>query len=141
MNQFEFAERLGVTQSAISQIRTKNKISSRMIATICAVFPQVNKGWLETGKGEMFISDQVEEMVADPRGIYQLPGNPELTEMAGMMEEVVSSGNRTVIDALKQNLVAFRYAVRAGRELENLGVEKPGTSINPPYLDDVLSGE
>ena len=28
-----------------------------MITTICAVFPQVNKSWLETGKGEMLLAD------------------------------------------------------------------------------------
>jgi len=57
LTQEEFAEKLGVTQSSISQIKSKNKISSRMVATICAVFPQVNRGWLTTGKGDMFVAD------------------------------------------------------------------------------------
>ena len=57
LNYVEFSHKLGVTHGAISQIKTKNKISGRMITTICAVFPQVNKSWLETGKGEMLLAD------------------------------------------------------------------------------------
>jgi transcriptional regulator with XRE-family HTH domain len=127
LSQVEFGEKLGVTQSSISQIKSKNKISSRMIATICAVFPQVNKVWLTTGKGEMFVTSPGEEasIVKEDHQPYSKYG-AEIDDMIRILVEIMQSSNTTVKEALKQNLIAFQFAIHAGKERDDLK-----TIVNP----------
>lgn len=50
----KFAEKLGLTHSAISLIESgKNTLTEQNINLICLTF-QVNRSWLRTGKGSMF---------------------------------------------------------------------------------------
>jgi transcriptional regulator with XRE-family HTH domain len=54
LNQEEFAQRIGLTQTALSMIELeKVALTKKNIKLICATFA-VEENWLRTGKGEMF---------------------------------------------------------------------------------------
>ena len=51
----EMGAKVGVTASALSYVeKGKAKLSNRLIAAICGVFPQVSETWLRDGTGDMF---------------------------------------------------------------------------------------
>lgn len=65
IKQVEFANRIKVDQSYISKLlspKSKLKPSERLIDDICQEF-QVNKKWLLTGEGEMFVEISENEKV------------------------------------------------------------------------------
>jgi len=54
LNQGEFAQRIGLTQNALSMIELeKVALTEKNIKLICATFA-VDEDWLRTGNGEMF---------------------------------------------------------------------------------------
>jgi transcriptional regulator with XRE-family HTH domain len=54
LNQDEFAQRIGLSQAALSLIELgKSKLTEQNIKLICVTF-NVNEQWLRTGEGEMF---------------------------------------------------------------------------------------
>lgn len=54
LNQVEFAQRIGLTQTAMSMIELgKSVLTEKNIKLICATFA-VDENWLRTGVGEMF---------------------------------------------------------------------------------------
>jgi len=54
LNQVEFAQRIGLTQTALSMIELeKTTLTEKNIKLICATFA-IEENWLRTGKGEMF---------------------------------------------------------------------------------------
>ena len=54
LKQGEFAQRIGLTQTAMSMIELdKTALTDKNIKLICATFA-VDESWLRTGKGEMF---------------------------------------------------------------------------------------
>jgi len=54
LKQGEFAQRIGITQTALSMIELeKVALTEKNIKLICATFA-VDETWLRTGKGEMF---------------------------------------------------------------------------------------
>jgi DNA-binding XRE family transcriptional regulator len=54
LNQEEFAQRIGLTQTALSMIEVeKVALTEKNIKLICVTFA-VDENWLRTGKGEMF---------------------------------------------------------------------------------------
>jgi len=56
INQTDFAQKLGITQTAYSMIENgKNPLSSRYIKMICSTY-NVSEDWLRTGQGDMFFS-------------------------------------------------------------------------------------
>lgn len=52
-----FAERLGVTQGAVSMWIKRGSVSSEAIMKMKEVYPNLNIDWLLTGKGEMLINN------------------------------------------------------------------------------------
>lgn len=69
LSQEEFGERIGVTKSTISLIERKlRNPSERVLRDICREF-KVNEEWLRTGEGEMFVSlnrtQQIAQLTAD----------------------------------------------------------------------------
>ena len=55
LKQTSFAESIGVSQTAVNKIvngQTKPRFA--LLEAICNKYPQVNKDWLMSGKGEMF---------------------------------------------------------------------------------------
>ncbi len=64
-NQNEFAEKLGISVSNISSYEAgRRNPSDAVINLICEKF-SINKEWLETGKGEMFIQKTENEKIAE----------------------------------------------------------------------------
>lgn len=54
LNQTELGKRLGVTNGAVSKVEAgDNSVSSQFLSALLREF-NINKEWLETGKGEMF---------------------------------------------------------------------------------------
>ena len=54
LNQGEFAQRIGLTQNALSMIELeKVALTEKNIKLICATFA-IDENWLRTGNGEMF---------------------------------------------------------------------------------------
>lgn len=61
INQTNFAQELGITQTAYSMIENgNNPLSDRHIKVICSAF-NVSEHWLRTGDGEMFFSSPYEK--------------------------------------------------------------------------------
>lgn len=60
-----FGARLGVTKATVSRIENGvNKVTSQMIASICREY-NVNRDWLETGRGSMFVELSRSELAAN----------------------------------------------------------------------------
>ena len=65
LNQYDFGEKLGVTQPTIAGYETgKRTPIDAIIKSICDKF-DVNEEWLRTGEGEMYIEKTKEEEIAD----------------------------------------------------------------------------
>ena len=65
MSQEKFAKEIGLTKNFISLVETgQRNLSTQSIKLICRLF-DVNKEWLETGKGEMFIQKTENEKIAE----------------------------------------------------------------------------
>lgn len=60
-----FGSRLGVTKATVSRIENGvNNVTNQMVASICREF-NVNREWLETGAGSMFVELSRAEMAAN----------------------------------------------------------------------------
>ena len=65
ITQSDFANRIGIRQSSVSQICSgKSGVSDRTISDICRVFG-VDEIWLKTGVGEMFRPKSQKEELAE----------------------------------------------------------------------------
>lgn len=92
----EFAERLGMSHSAISLLENgKRNPSSQFIKSVCREFG-ISEEWLKTGKGEMYLLDGALKKKADQAA--QLYGmDPEsfqyrlLTELLELSEEELNA--------------------------------------------------
>lgn len=63
LNQTEFAQQLGLTQSTITLLEHgKSPITEKHIKPICSVF-NVNENWFRTGRGEMFNDDALIDLI------------------------------------------------------------------------------
>jgi len=64
LTQQHFAEKIGVSRSTVANIETGKKVPSDLIINaICSEY-SVNKEWLCTGKGKMFLS-KPDAMIAE----------------------------------------------------------------------------
>ena len=64
LSQKAFGARLGVTDAAISSIESgRRNLTDQMEISICREF-NVNKNWLRTGEGEMFLQLSRDEEIA-----------------------------------------------------------------------------
>lgn len=60
LNQNEFAEKIGLSQSSLAMIEVgKRTFSDKHIKLICSTF-NINENWLRTGNGNMFSSTPYE---------------------------------------------------------------------------------
>lgn len=76
LNQTQFAEKIGISQRALSSIeRETTNLTERNTREICRVF-NVNEQWLRTGEGEMFLEPSEDEQLAQFVGEV-LAGRPE----------------------------------------------------------------
>lgn len=76
LNQTQFAEKIGISQRALSSIeRETTNLTERNSREICRVF-NVNEQWLRTGEGEMFLEPSEDEQLAQFVGEV-LAGRPD----------------------------------------------------------------
>lgn len=69
LTQEKFGERLGMKKNSISQIENGvNALTEQLLVSICREF-NVNEEWLRTGEGEMFVSlnrtQQIAQLTTD----------------------------------------------------------------------------
>lgn len=136
LNQEAFAERLGITKSAISGYETgRREPTMQIIKAICREF-NINESWLQTGNGEMLnasndelgaladrynLSDSVtafiEELVTAPQGTQD-----------ALIELIVKTADRIHREAEPQEDVlndtaaaeaAYRQALRTARHTDS----------------------
>lgn len=76
LNQTQFAEKIGISQRALSSIeRETTNLTERNTREICRVF-NVNEQWLRTGEGEMLVEPSEDEQLAQFVGEV-LAGRPD----------------------------------------------------------------
>lgn len=64
-NRRELAEKMGYTESSLSQILNgKVKLSEKFIKKLSDTAENINQHWILTGKGKMIIGDRLEEPVS-----------------------------------------------------------------------------
>ena len=65
LTQTEFANKLGIKQNTVAVYESAGRIPSEaVIVSICREF-NVNRKWLETGEGDMFLPKPVSELPAE----------------------------------------------------------------------------
>jgi len=127
LNQGAFAETIGIKQNTLSVIESGGRVTDHIVTTICAVH-NVNRSWLETGKGPMFNEPAATRpspaalMIAERLDCYRVKDKPhheveEIGEMLNALLEILTSDNDTVKYAIKSNLVAFRHTVRSDNKI------------------------
>ncbi|WP_432616846.1 helix-turn-helix domain-containing protein [Butyricicoccus sp.] len=63
LNQTDFARKIGIKQSALSSIESKqSSVTDRNIKAICDEY-RINEHWLRTGEGEMLCNTSDESIV------------------------------------------------------------------------------
>lgn len=64
LTQQEFAEKLGLARSSWSEVENgRRALQDRHIKLIKAAFPQVSEAWLRDGSGEMFVKDNISDLL------------------------------------------------------------------------------
>ena len=87
MSQQQFAERIGITRSAVANIESGKKSPSELaINAICYVF-NVNKKWLYTGEGKMFNNTpNIKETEAFRKKLLSFISNLSVSQLTALAE-------------------------------------------------------
>jgi transcriptional regulator with XRE-family HTH domain len=92
LKQLEFAERLGIKQSNLSNIETGySGISDANIRLICITF-NVNEAWLRSGEGPVFVNSA--------------PGSPDETELLALFRKLSPATKKAILNHIKALLEA-----------------------------------
>jgi transcriptional regulator with XRE-family HTH domain len=92
LKQRNFAEKLGIRQTTLSNIETgRNGATDANIRLICVTF-NVNEAWLRTGDGPMFSNGS--------------PGSPEETELLAIFRQLLPPTKRVILNHVKDLLQA-----------------------------------
>jgi transcriptional regulator with XRE-family HTH domain len=129
LNQKAFAKPLGISQSSLSQVLSKKIGTSALLITgICKTY-NVNRDWLLTGKGEMFIKEDFPEIVREKPVWEIIPDNcpadpvcqqicihcmvlpPDDKVTALLLFEILISGKESTKNAIRQNIHEFHKLV------------------------------
>lgn len=72
LNVRSFEERIDVSNNSIgTAIRRKASFKSNVLNKILQSFPEINPTWLLTGKGEMFLANELKNSLNEPNSKYQ----------------------------------------------------------------------
>lgn len=99
LNQTQFAEKIGISQRALSSIeRETTNLTERNTREICRVF-NVNEQWLRTGEGEMLVEPSEDEQLAQFVGEV-LAGRPDDIRRAFLvaMARLDENGWKSLVD-------------------------------------------
>jgi len=127
LNQTDFGRALGITHGAISHIEMdKNMPSSQLLTAMSAIYG-VNREWLETGKGPMFL-----EPPAPSRFISELDERisrynldklsreaveDALNMVEALVEILTAEEEQETKTSIRNNLRTFQEKVREKKEL------------------------
>lgn len=88
LTQKQMSEIIGVTEATVSRMESgKSSITEQTIKIICREF-NVNKDWILTGEGEMYIASKEDEKLAEALAEISLSGNDRLKELIQKMIEL-----------------------------------------------------
>jgi transcriptional regulator with XRE-family HTH domain len=134
LNQQAFAEKLGVSQSAVSQVlRDKTKLSFDTLQKIADVY-QVNLNWLVAGQGEMFPAAAAGGILAVTVDNTEQPN----IVMVPVKAQAGYASQRLEATFL-QELPAFHLPLERFRQGTYRGFEVAGDSMEPTlFQDDML---
>lgn len=140
MTMERFGERLGVTKTAISNIEKSNRnVTEQMRKAICREF-NVNKDWLQTGNGEMFVQlsqdDETTHIVQDMLGSSAGSFYNIILEVAKSYKKLSPTSQRA-LDELADNLLSSLADEERFMTIEDYKNECPKTleeleSLYPP---------
>lgn len=106
MSQDEFGKVIGISRSQIGCYEKGiREITERSINDICREF-NVNKNWLITGDGEMYIISKEDEQLAEALAEISLSGNDKLKELIQKMiklDDKYIDSILTLIDGVIEN--------------------------------------
>jgi transcriptional regulator with XRE-family HTH domain len=121
MNQRDFAEKIGISQSMLSGIEKDREIlSDRNKSLICLVFG-IEETWLLTGQGPMFTPPKTPpEAVQGPDGRELAPDERQLLEI---YDKLIAEARREVRDYANERLELqeLRERTGAGEKAEQSG--------------------
>lgn len=105
LKQTPFAESIGVSQTAVNKIvNGLTKPRFVLLEAICDKYPQVNKEWLMSGKGEMFNTIPATQISPDSYLQEYLRKLEEKFEQLLEQKNSVISDQRFMIEMLKGQL-------------------------------------
>lgn len=102
MNIRSFEERISVSNNSIgTAIRRKASFKSNVLNKILISFPEINPTWLLTGKGTIFLEENLDNFVNEPSISYE---NPELNLL--IKEKIVETilQNKEIADFLVKKI-------------------------------------
>ncbi|HVN95509.1 MAG TPA: helix-turn-helix transcriptional regulator [Syntrophorhabdaceae bacterium] len=114
-NQKSFALKIGYSQGTISRVENGQiALTRKMKQAISRVFPQVNTGWLETGKGEMFVSvpAATEEQSITPSSACDLAPQDDQAAYEALAQ-ILASDDEIVKTLARKSLGGFLSLIQA----------------------------
>ncbi len=106
-NERALAERLGYTKSSFSQIMNgKVPLSEKFMKRICALDENINFVWLQSGEGDMFLSNNLNsgsDGVFVPNDIWRIltqqaeslsARDKQIDELMGMLKEQIQENKK-----------------------------------------------
>jgi transcriptional regulator with XRE-family HTH domain len=92
LKQLQFAQRLGIKQSTLSNIETgQNGVTDANVRLICMTF-SVNETWLRSGDGPMFSNG--------------VPGSPDETELLDIFRKLLPPTKKAILNHIRDLLDA-----------------------------------
>ena len=119
-NQGEFAERIGIVQSALSAIESGRKpLTDRNFKLICLTF-RVNETWLRTGEGEMLLLQQPKMAIPKPDTPIIGPDGEILegyeAELIEMYDKLFPETQRKILEYIREKLELQELRGKSGGE-------------------------
>lgn len=103
-NERALAETLGYTKSSFSQIVTgKVPLSEKFMKRICSLDENINFVWLQSGEGEMFISDNLNSEMSFPDDVWKVikqqaeslsTRDRQIDELMAMLKEQIQENKK-----------------------------------------------
>lgn len=98
------AEILGYTKSSFSQIVTgKVPLSEKFMKRLCSLDENINFVWLQSGEGEMLLSDNLNSEVVIPNDVWKVikqqadslsARDRQIEELMGMLKEQIQENKK-----------------------------------------------
>lgn len=119
----QFGNRIGITKSSVSLLESgKNSPSEQTLKLICQEF-DVNKEWLLTGNGEMYVKDSQDERYFKNVGKLQRADNETIMHWVNAIAET-SPETLKEIELFIKKILGIEDEECATQDLDDLSVEE-----------------